>query len=446
MVSKRAQLPIIALVGQTNSGKSSLFNLLVKSQRAVTAKEPGTTRDLVDEVIYLDKDRPAWLFDTAGLKQAEDDFEQTIQSQITDAICRADIIVLLVEAQRRLTSRDRQLAKQILKQQKPTLLVANKWDLNHRAQLTDFQALGIRSIKLLSTTTRQGLADVIQALSALVPKKSFQIDQSGIVVALIGRPNVGKSSLFNSLVDKQQALVSEQAGTTRDINRRQLRYKHQTIELLDTAGIRRPGKVSQGVEKFSIMRTLIAIKEADICLLLIDANQVGTHLEQKIAGLVKTAQKGLVLTISKWDSLKKDDQTAPLITRQLQQEFDFVPWAPLIFTSASTDHNVKQVLELVYQIHQRQNQLITTAKLNRWLLTAVNHHPPAGYKNFHPQLKYITQTSQSPPTFTFWGRATEHLHWSYKRFLERRLRQQFDLVGVSVQLKFKNSLPKAKPD
>ena len=442
MTSERAQLPIVVLVGQTNTGKSSLFNLLVKSRRVVTAKEPGTTRDLVDEVTYLDRDRPIWLFDTAGLKTAEDDFEQTIQSQITDAIQRADIIVLLVEAQRRLTGRDRQLARQILKQQKPTLLIVNKWDLNHQAQVTDFQSLGIRRIKLLSTTTRQGLDGVIQALISLVPKKSFQPDQSSIIGALIGRPNVGKSSLFNRLIDKQQALISEQAGTTRDINRRQLRYKNQTIELLDTAGIRRPGKISPGVEKFSIMRTLIAIKEADICLLLIDANQVGAHLEQKIAGLVKTAQKGLVLTISKWDSLKKDDQTANLIARQLQQEFDFVPWAPLIFTSANTDHNVSQVLKLVYQIHQRQNQLITTPKLNQWLLDAISHHPPAGYKNFHPQLKYITQTGQSPPTFTFWGRATEHLHWSYKRFLERRLRQQFDLVGVGVQLEFKNSPPK----
>jgi ribosome-associated GTPase EngA len=262
-------------------------------------------------------------------------------------------------------------------------------------------------------------------------------DPNRIKVAILGRPNVGKSQLFNALSKKQQAIVADRAGTTRDINRNMVKFNKQEIELLDTAGIRRSGKIEVGIEKFSVIRSLSAIEEADICLLLMDVNELGTQLDQKIAGLVKEAGKGLILVVSKWDIVKdKDAYTRDLLAPQIQQEFIFVPWAPLIFTSSITGQNVTKIFELVSEIHHNRQQKISTSVLNRWLRAVVDEHPPAGLKNTHPRLNYITQTDEETPNFKVFGSQTKFLHWSYKRYLERRLREQFGFEGTPIKMWF----------
>ena len=430
----RSKTPIIALIGQTNTGKSSLFNRLVGYRRNIVAYEADTTRDSIGELIELAADKSAWLVDTAGLKTATDEFELTIQEQIETAIETADIICLLVEAQGQLDASDRSLAKTALKSQKAVVLIANKLDLNQVAQTADFNQLGIKNIFLTSATTGAGIQALVAGLANLLPVQKMVEAESKITVALLGRPNAGKSALFNCLVNKQQAIVATRAGTTRDINRQQVRFNQQVIELLDTAGLRRAGKVEKGVEKFSVLRTLATLKGSDISLLLIDVNELTTNMEQKIAGMVKDAGCGLILVVSKWDSVAKDAKTADDVLAQLREDFKFVPWCSVIFTSAVTGQNVSKIFELALTINQRRHQTFTTSQLNNCLQQAIQKHPPAG--KHHPKLNYVTQTDTAPPTFCFFGRRVDQLHFSYKRFLETELRSQFDLQGTAINLIF----------
>ena len=435
---KKAATPIIAIVGQTNVGKSSLFNLLVGSRRAITAKEAGTTRDSVAELMNLGEEAVAWLVDTAGLKVAEDEFELSIQEQIGQAIESADLIMVVIEADGRLSPKDRELAKLALKSKKTVILVGNKVDRNYRAQPSDFLGLGIKSVFLTSTTTRQGIDDLVSSLASLLPKAGKKTDESTIGVALLGRPNVGKSALFNSLSKKQKAIVASHAGTTRDVNKQIVHYHKQAIELMDTAGIRRSGKIEVGVEKFSVLKSLAAIEAADICFLLTEASEPALAIEQKIAGLVEEAGKGLVIVVSKWDLLEKDSFTRDQLAVQLRSAFDFVPWASLIFTSSETGQNVTKLLELTMSIWTDRCQKINTKTLNQWLIKAVSKHLPAGSSYHRPRLNYVAQTSTNPPTFTFFGAHAKTIHWSYRRFLNKELRQEFGYEGTALRLIFRD--------
>ena len=432
--------PIIALIGQTNTGKSSLFNALLRRRQAIVAREPGTTRDSLGELIDLDG-RRAWLVDTAGAKEPDDQFEAGIQAQLAAVTATADIVLLVVEAPRRLTPVDRRLAKQALKAAPKVILVANKVDQALAANPADFQQLGIKTTVLTSTTTGRGLGQLIGQLEASLPAKTPGPPQSADWgIALIGRPNTGKSSLFNALVAKQQALVSPQAGTTRDVNRQRVRNHGRAIDLYDTAGIRRPGQ-TQGLEKFSYLRTLAAINQADICLLVIDATEPATATDQRIAGLVKTAAKGLLILINKWDLA--DPDSGDRIGRRLRQEFDFVPWAHWLTTSATTDHNLAKIWPRTDEIMTNRQRQIPAAELDDWLAAAVNHHPPAGRRGVHPRLSRIRQIGQSPPSFEIGGRQADQLHWGYQRFLDNRLRQEFGLTGTGIRWLFSAQTPAA---
>ena len=253
-------------------------------------------------------------------------------------------------------------------------------------------------------------------------------------IALIGRPNVGKSSLFNSLTQKQQALVSSRQGTTRDVNRVELKYKGQTLEILDTAGLRKPGKREVGIEKFSALRTLAAVEEADVCALLIDSTEPHSKLDQALAGQIVNAGKGIILVLTKTDLIEDTDQ----ILNKLEYDFKFIPYAPVLITSSETGKNVTKLFELASNIYQTRHQEIKTAELNKILNDAIISHPPAGLKNTHPKPKYIVQTDTCPPWFVIHGREMELMHWSYKRFLERKLREQYPFVGTPIFFSFHN--------
>src|SRR3990167_4390785 len=435
-MSKSVRLPIVAIVGRANVGKSSLFNAILGRRETIVAKEAGTTRDSISaRTTYKDKD--FWLVDTAGAKSPEDDFELTIQEQISEAIVSADIIWLVIEADSIITDEDRRLAKTALKSKKPVVLVVNKADRAVKAKSSEFQKLGIKPIVLTSAVHKTGLAELLDDLVTQISKVVSGEPENKLRIALLGRPNVGKSSLFNTLAKKQQAVVASKAGTTRDINRANIKYKNRNIELLDTAGIRRSGRIERGVEHFSVLRSLSAIEQANICIVLMDANELNVALDQKIAGMVKEAGKCLILVVSKWDSVEKDGFTRDQIAPQIAANYEFVPWAPLIFTSSVTGQNVTKIFDLVLEVDKARGKKISTSELNRWLRTVVNLHPPAGLKNRSPKLNYIVQEDDNPfPNFKVYGAHAKFLHWSYKRYMDRTLREQYGFEGTPIKFWF----------
>jgi GTP-binding protein len=377
------------------------------------------------------------LVDTAGLKSAEDEFELSIQEQITEATDSADVILVIVEADVPITEEDRRVAKMALKSKKPVTLVVNKIDKNKKADLNDWQRLGIKIMFATSVPQKRGIDELLDQTMSLLPKAHIKEDDNRIRIALLGRPNVGKSSLFNTLAKKQQALVASRAGTTRDINRAIVRYHEQEIEIMDTAGIRRPGRIERGVEHFSVLRTIAAIEEADICLLLMDVHELNVQLDQKIAGMVKEAGKGLVLVVTKWDDADKDAYTLDQLAPQIAHHYPFVPWAPLIFTSSVTGQNVTKIFDLAQDIAEARKQKFKTTELNKWLRHAVSQHEPAGLKNRMPKLNYMVQEADiDMPSFKIFGAHTKFLHWSYKRYLEKQFRQTWPLEGTPLKFWF----------
>lgn len=435
MSSKK--LPIVAIVGRANVGKSSLFNAILERREAIVAKEAGTTRDSITAKATW-RNQDFWMVDTAGMKDAEDDFEFTIQEQIQQAADSADIIWVVVEADIPITEEDRRVAKMALKSRKPVFLIVNKVDKAKGIDLDTFQRLGVKPIIHTSTTQHRGIGELLDLLVDNIPAMKLEEDDNRLHVALLGRPNVGKSYLFNTLAKKQQAIVADVAGTTRDINRAVVKYEGREIELMDTAGIRRPGKIGQGIEHFSVVRSLSAIEQADICLLLMDANELNTALDQKIAGMIKESGKGLILVVSKWDSVEgRDAFTRDALAPKIAYTYDFVPWAPLIFTSSVTGQNVTKIFDLATDIDMRRKKRISTADLNRWLRQMVDQHPPAGLKGRTPKLNYITQEDDNPiPAFKIFGSQTKFVHWSYRRYLERAMRERWHYEGTPIQLWF----------
>ena len=487
------RLPIVALIGQTNAGKSSILNRMAHKNIAIVAREEGTTRDNVVAKI----DNEFILVDTAGLKDPSDDFEASIQDQIADAIESADVILVTLDSAKYFDHRDAKIAKNALRSGKPVMLILNKCDLAESLPIEEFRALGIapENTYYISATTGQGIKRLKDRVltelafssaglgfsstsyagapgepsfqdeplgcvrnirvenpnqTIMLQKKQVQSD-SLLKIALIGRPNVGKSSLFNALGKKQQAIVSSRQGTTRDVNRVQVKYKGRELEILDTAGLRKPGKREVGIEKFSAIRTLAAIEESDICCLLVDSTEPHSKLDQSLAGQIVEAGKGIIMVVTKSDLLENAEPTnyfgeenvgnrtaADFLIDALEKDFDFLPYAPVILTSSETGSNVTQLFELALQIDEARHTEVKTSELNKILSDAIVSHPPAGLKNTRPKPKYIVQTDTCPPWFVVHGHDLGLLHWSWKRFLERKIREKYPFTGTPIMFSWRN--------
>jgi len=430
------KLPIVAIVGRANVGKSSLFNRLVGKRQAIVSDIAGTTRDRVVAKVGID-DKLAYIVDTAGLKRPEDGLELGIQEQITQATDSATVILVVVEGDIGLTQEDRDIAKRALKTKKPVILVLNKMDRAKHSDLEVFKKLGIRRIQQVSAEHATGLDELAVDIAADLPLVEDE-DNDTLKIAFVGRPNVGKSKLFNNLASENRAVVSDVAGTTRDANRIEIKVDGNSVELIDTAGVRKSGK-NTGIEYYSSLRTLISIDESDVCVLLMDAQEPSTKLDLKIAGMIKDAGKGLILALNKWDLVEKDDFTFDEMAPRVTRAFQFVAWAPLMVLSAEDGKNALKLISLAKDIAVMSTKKLGTSELNTWLLKAMSHHPPAGLKNTHPAPKYITQTGIKPPTFEVHGRHMKTLHWSYKRYLEREIREAFDITGTAIRFNFVES-------
>jgi len=430
--------PLVAIIGRPNVGKSSLFNRLTGRRQAIVHGKPGTTRD----ANYGDVEwngRSFTLVDTAGLSRAEGEIELQAQDQVRSVADIADIIVVVVDAATMATQEDLDAARLALKTGHPVILALGKADTTAGADTSHFAALGIKDIIGVSAIHGRGTGDLLDAITANInPVPISDEADTTIKLALIGRPNVGKSSLLNALVGKQQAVVSEVPGTTRDVSRADLRYHGQTIQLLDTAGLRRRGKIERGVEKYSALRTLAATQESDVALLLLDATEPSVAGDHHVAGMVDDAGKGLIIIVNKWDAVEKDETTQGRLAKRLQRDFQFVWWAPLVFASAETGQNITKIFDLVTEISERRRQQITTAKLNKVIERLVAAQAPAGAKGRLPKINYVTQTGTEPPTFTLFCTYPTLIHFSYRRYLENGLRKEFDFTGTPIKLIFRH--------
>ncbi|MBQ3318519.1 ribosome biogenesis GTPase Der [Candidatus Saccharibacteria bacterium] len=426
--------PVVALVGPTNAGKSSLMNRFSHKNLAIVAREEGTTRDPVSNLI----DNTFTLVDTAGLKPPADSFEATIQEQITDAIDSADLILLTLDSTKYPGDAEKRLAKSALKSKKPVALVLNKSDLKESLGISEFLRLGIHEEQIfyVSATTGAGIKELKQYILSIIPQNSKKVkpEESALKLSLIGRPNVGKSSLFNSLAKKQQAIVSSRAGTTRDLNRLNLKFKSENFEIIDTAGLRKPGKREVGIEKFSALRTLSAIQESDISALLIDATNPHSKLDQSLAGEIVKQGKSIILVLTKADLVENTDK----ILDELEYDYNFIPFAPVLITSSETGKNVMKLLDLALTLNEYRHERLKTSELNEILEEAIKTHAPSGLKNTRPAPKYIVQTDVAPPWFVVHGHNLELLHWSWQRHLEKIVRSHHPFIGTPINFSFKS--------
>jgi GTPase len=440
--------PIVAIVGRPNVGKSTFFNKLIGERRAIVEDEPGTTRDR----LYGQADwrgRAFTIVDTAGILPGEEDAATASMAEIVRAtraqaqlaIDEADAIVFLVDVKDGITAADEEVAAMLRETSKPVILGVNKADSLQRAQdAVEFWNLGLGEPIALSAYHGTGTGDVLDAVyEALPPFEDAPEDEYSLRIAIVGRPNVGKSSLLNRLLGAERVVVSDVPGTTRDTIDTVVEYNNQKILLIDTAGIRRRGRIEQGIERYSVLRALRAIERADVALLLVDATEGVAAQDAHIAGMIIEAHKGIAVLVNKWDALEKDNETFDQFTRHVRGELHFIPYAPLLFISAKTGQRVEQVMDLALQINGERNTRISTSKINNILREAVRDHPPSSiHKGAHLRIFYATQAQVAPPVFLFFSNAPEEIHFSYKRYLENRIRAEYPFVGTPIILVFKS--------
>jgi GTP-binding protein len=444
--------PVVALVGRPNVGKSTLFNRFTGEQLAIVDDTPGTTRDrLLAEAewngVLFD------IIDTGGIDPSSGrkdplsvgsaDYINQIRFQAEIAIREADAVLFLTDASSGVTPADVEVAQILRRNQQevdgkpypPVFLVVNKTDnQNLRLQTADFYSLGMGDPYPVSALHGTETGDLLDALVASFPKDLQEEEDDSVKIAIVGKPNVGKSSLLNRLVGEERAIVSPIAGTTRDAVDSHLTVNDIPITLIDTAGIRRRGKIEPGVEKYSVIRSLRAIQRADVGLLLIDATSGITAQDAHIAGFILEEWKSVVVIVNKWDAIEKDTDTMAEWTRKIRHELNFMDYVPLLFISAKSGQRVDQVLPLALRVQEERLARITTANLNRILQRAQDIHAAPAHAGQALKIYYGTQVRSDPPTFLLYANNPKLAHFSYLRFLENRLREEYPFTGTPIKL------------
>ncbi|MEY8370716.1 ribosome biogenesis GTPase Der [Aerococcaceae bacterium 50-4] len=429
----------IAIVGRPNVGKSTIFNRVVGDRISIVQDEPGVTRDR----IYAQGE---WLgkqlnvIDTGGIEFNDQDFMTQIRLQAEIAMEEADVIIMMTNVREGVTKTDSQIASMLRKTDKPVVLAVNKVDNpEQRAEIYDFYSLGLGDPYPISGSHGLGIGDILEEVFHLAPDDiENDDDDDTISFALIGRPNVGKSSLVNAILGENRVIVSNVAGTTRDAIDTSFEDNDRVFKIIDTAGIRKRGKVYEATEKYSVMRAMRAIERAQVCLVVLNAEEGIRDQDKTIAGYAHEAGRGIIIVVNKWDALEKDNHTMKKFTDDIRREFQFIDYAPIIFVSAETKQRLTQLPEMIAHVHGNFNRRVQSSLLNEVLVDAIRINPAPSDKGRKLRIYYLTQVKSAPPTFVAFVNDDELMHFSYERFLSNQIRKSFDFLGTPIQIITRN--------
>lgn len=435
-------MALVAIVGRPNVGKSTLFNRLTESRQAIVHDAPGVTRDRVyGHVIWNGKEFA--LVDTGGyVPRSADRFERAIREQVQIALTEADIVLLITDVMAGVTDLDLEMARMLRRSNKPVFVVANKADKEKlQWEAASMYSLGLGEVYSVSATNGMGTGDFLDAVVAALPEEEQSEDDSGLRIALIGRPNVGKSQLTNTLLRQERSIVTEISGTTRDAVDAELTYMGETITLVDTAGLRRRTKVRENVEFYATLRTERAIRSCGVAVLLLDAT-VGLEAQDiNVLKEAETLKKGLVIVVNKWDLVEKETNTARDTERAIRERLKTLDYVPILFVSALTGKRAHRVLDVCLEIMRNAAYRVPTSELNRTVQQSIGRYHPPTWRGRYVQIKYVTQVGVSPPLFAFFCNHPQGVGTAYARYLENQLRKAYGFVGVPITLAFRRKSP-----
>ena len=429
---------VVAIVGRPNVGKSTLFNKLIGDRLSIVKNEPGVTRDrLYREMEWSGKE--FLLVDTGGLEPKTDDFMMNkIKEQAQVAIDEADVVIFLVDGKSGITGLDEDVATVLRKKEKKVVVAVNKIDNYMRDQenILEFYALGFEEVVGISGEHKINLGDLLDAVISKFDRKKEKSREEGLKIAVLGRPNAGKSSLVNKLLNEERSIVSDIAGTTRDSIDSSLKYDGETYTLIDTAGIRKQSKIEDSIEYYSVLRAVKSIKRADVCVLMLDATELLTEQDKRVAGLIYEERKPIIIAINKWDLIEKDNTSVKKFTELVKADLPFLSYAPVITISALTGKRTINILEQAKFINEEYHKKITTGLLNQILSEMIAQNPVPTRKGRAVKINYATQVGEAPPRFVFFSNNPELIHFSYQRYIENKLREYFGFEGCPIDIVF----------
>ena len=428
--------PVVAIVGRPNVGKSTLFNKLIGQRLSIVKDEPGVTRDrLYRQTEWSGKE--FILIDTGGLEPKTNDFMLSqIKQQAQVAIDEADVILFLVDGRAGITALDEDVATILRKRDKKVVVAVNKIDnyIKDQDKILEFYSLGFEDVIGMSAEHKTNLGDLLDAIVDKFPNKKNKEVAEGLSIAVLGRPNAGKSSLVNKLLNEERTIVSEIAGTTRDAIDSDLNYKGERYTLIDTAGIRRKAKVDDDVEYYSILRAIKSIQRANVCILMLDATELLTDQDKRVAGLIFDEKKPIIIAINKWDLIEKDNKSVKSFTDLVKADLAFLDYAPIITMSALTGKRTINVLDVAKEINGEYHKKISTGLLNQVLAEMISQNPVPTRKGRAVKINYATQIGVAQPRFVFFSNNPELVHFSYKRYMENKLREYFGYEGCPIEI------------
>ncbi len=430
---------IVAIVGRPNVGKSTLFNRLIGQRLAIVEDIPGITRDR----LYGDTEWTGHhftLIDTGGIEiEGNTDISVQTRKQAEIAIAEADLILFLTDGKQGLQADDHEIAEYLRKSKKPVLLVVNKIDnVAMVQQIYDFYELGLGDPLEISAVNGLNIGDLLDAIVEAIPSQTMdEVEDDSIKISFIGRPNVGKSSLINSILGEERVIVSNVPGTTRDAIDTLFEWQEQKYTLIDTAGMRRKSKIYENVERFSVLRALRAVDRSDVVMMVLDAVEGVTEQDQRIAGYAHEKGRGMILVVNKWDLVEKDSKTADQMAKKIKDDLIFVSYAPVVFVSALTGQRIPRLLELVNYVSEQQNMRLQTSSINDLLQEAMRMNPPPNVSGRKLKIYYVSQVAVKPPVFVFFANDPELAHFSYIRYLENQIRATYGFEGTPIKLTFR---------